>query len=87
MFLHDLKEKKSSMIDIEDMSLEACSTLLGFIYGTVRQDQFWKYRLSLLAAANKYIIPTSETAVRKAFWRISMQEMFLSGFTLRGCIS
>ncbi|KAL6651719.1 hypothetical protein ACP70R_010644 [Stipagrostis hirtigluma subsp. patula] len=56
MFLHDLKEKKSSMVDIEDMSLEACSALLGFIYGTIRQDQFWKHRLSLLAAANKYSI-------------------------------
>uniref|UniRef100_A0A0A9ERN7 BTB domain-containing protein n=1 Tax=Arundo donax TaxID=35708 RepID=A0A0A9ERN7_ARUDO len=56
MFRHDHKEKKSSVIDIEDMSLEACSALLGFMYGTIRQDQFWKYRLSLLAAANKYSI-------------------------------
>ncbi|KAL6844288.1 hypothetical protein ACP4OV_025961 [Aristida adscensionis] len=56
MFLHDLKEKKSSTIDIEDMSLEACSALLGFIYGVIRQDQFWKYRIPLLAAANKYSI-------------------------------
>lgn len=56
MFLHDLKEKKSLTIDIEDMSLEACSALVGFIYGTIRQDEFWKHRLSLLAAANKYSI-------------------------------
>lgn len=56
MFLHDLKEKESSTININDMCVESCSTLLGFIYGTIKQDQFWKHRLSLLAAANKYSI-------------------------------
>ncbi|CAO2164771.1 unnamed protein product [Urochloa humidicola] len=54
MFMHDLKEKESSTININDMCLESCSALLGFIYGTIKQDQFWKHRLSLLAAANKY---------------------------------
>ncbi|KAL5231896.1 hypothetical protein ABZP36_030672 [Zizania latifolia] len=56
MFLHDLKEKESSTINIDDMCLESCSALLGFIYGTIKQDQFWKHRLLLLAAANKYNI-------------------------------
>uniref|UniRef100_A0A0D9X3F9 BTB domain-containing protein n=1 Tax=Leersia perrieri TaxID=77586 RepID=A0A0D9X3F9_9ORYZ len=56
MFLHDLKEKESSTINISDMCLESCSALLGFIYGAIKQDQFWKHRLSLLAAANKYSI-------------------------------
>uniref|UniRef100_J3MPK7 BTB domain-containing protein n=3 Tax=Oryza brachyantha TaxID=4533 RepID=J3MPK7_ORYBR len=56
MFLHDLKEKESSTININDMCLESCSALLGFIYGTIKQDEFWKHRLSLLAAANKYNI-------------------------------
>ncbi|XP_038976074.1 BTB/POZ domain-containing protein At1g21780 [Phoenix dactylifera] len=56
MFLHDLKEKESSIIDIEDMSLESCSALLNYIYGTIKQDEFWKHRLSLLGAANKYDI-------------------------------
>ncbi|KAF8668289.1 hypothetical protein HU200_052344 [Digitaria exilis] len=54
MFVHDLKEKESSTIIINDMCLESCSALLGFIYGTIEQEQFWKLRLSLLAAANKY---------------------------------
>ncbi|OEL22593.1 BTB/POZ domain-containing protein [Dichanthelium oligosanthes] len=54
MFVHDLKEKESSTININDMCLESCSALLGFIYGTIKQEQFWKHRLSLLAAANKY---------------------------------
>nr|CAB3481799.1 unnamed protein product [Digitaria exilis] len=54
MFVHDLKEKESSTIIINDMCLESCSALLGFIYGTIEQEQFWKHRLSLLAAANKY---------------------------------
>jgi speckle-type POZ protein len=54
MFVHDLKEKESSTVNINDMCLESCSALLGFIYGTIKQEQFWKHRLSLLAAANKY---------------------------------
>uniref|UniRef100_A0A453S4C1 BTB domain-containing protein n=3 Tax=Aegilops tauschii subsp. strangulata TaxID=200361 RepID=A0A453S4C1_AEGTS len=54
MFIHDLKEKESSTIDIGDMCVESCSALLGFVYGTIRQEQFWKHRLALLAAANKY---------------------------------
>ncbi|KAG6474052.1 hypothetical protein ZIOFF_067976 [Zingiber officinale] len=43
MFLHDLREKESSTIEIEDMSLEACSALLGFIYGAIEQEEFWKH--------------------------------------------
>ena len=54
MFVHDLKEKESSTIDIDDMCADSCSALLGFVYGTIRQEQFWKHRLALLAAANKY---------------------------------
>ena len=56
MFVHDLREKESSTINISDMCLESCSVLLGFIYGTIEQGQFWKHRLPLLAAANKYRI-------------------------------
>ncbi|XP_039120364.1 BTB/POZ domain-containing protein At1g21780-like [Dioscorea cayenensis subsp. rotundata] len=56
MFLHNLKEKESSMINIDDMSMEACSCLLSYIYGTIKQEDFWKHRLSLLGAANKYDI-------------------------------
>ncbi|CAL9206294.1 unnamed protein product [Musa hybrid cultivar] len=56
MFLHDLKEKESSTIKIEDMSLDSCSALLGYIYGTIKQEDFWKHRLALLGAANKYDI-------------------------------
>lgn len=54
IFQHDLKDKESSTIKIEDMSLDSCSALLSYIYGTIRQDDFWKHRLSLLSAANKY---------------------------------
>ncbi|CAI9115372.1 OLC1v1016262C1 [Oldenlandia corymbosa var. corymbosa] len=54
MFLHNLKEKESSTIEIEDMSTEACNALLGYLYGTIQQEDFWKHRLALLGAANKY---------------------------------
>ncbi|KAL2538553.1 BTB/POZ domain-containing protein [Forsythia ovata] len=56
MFLHDLKEKESSTIDIEDMSTESCKALLSYLYGTINQEDFWKHRLALLGTANKYDI-------------------------------
>ncbi|KAK1309661.1 BTB/POZ domain-containing protein [Acorus calamus] len=56
MFIHDLKEKESSTIEIEDMSLESCMALLSYIYGNIKHDEFWKHRLALLGAANKYDI-------------------------------
>lgn len=56
MFVHDLREKESSTIYIEDMSQESCMTLLSYLYGTIKQEDFWKHRLALLGAANKYDI-------------------------------
>ncbi|XP_044510837.1 BTB/POZ domain-containing protein At1g21780-like [Mangifera indica] len=56
MFHHNLKEKESSIINIEDMSAESCMALLSYLYGTIKQEDFWKHRLSLLGAANKYDI-------------------------------
>ncbi|KAL9665871.1 hypothetical protein QQ045_000192 [Rhodiola kirilowii] len=56
MFIHDLREKESSTIKLDDMSTEACSALLSYLYGTIKQEDFWKHRLSLLGAANKYAI-------------------------------
>ncbi|XP_026451582.1 BTB/POZ domain-containing protein At1g21780-like [Papaver somniferum] len=56
MFLHDLKEKESSMVDIEDISVESCTALLSYFYGTIKQDDFWRHRLALLGAAHKYDI-------------------------------
>ncbi|KAG6650275.1 BTB/POZ domain-containing protein At1g21780-like [Carya illinoinensis] len=54
MFHHNLKEKESSVIYIEDMSRESCMALLSYLYGTIKQEDFWKHRLTLLGAANKY---------------------------------
>ncbi|KAL6007663.1 hypothetical protein ACLOJK_033163 [Asimina triloba] len=56
MFLHNLKEKESSTIDIDDMSVESCMALLHYLYGGIGHEEFWKHRLSLLGAANKYDI-------------------------------
>ncbi|KAK3041386.1 hypothetical protein RJ639_001584 [Escallonia herrerae] len=56
MFQHNLKEKESSTINIEDMSVESCMALLSYLYGTLKQEEFWKHRLALLGAANKYDI-------------------------------
>ncbi|XP_042032903.1 BTB/POZ domain-containing protein At1g21780-like isoform X2 [Salvia splendens] len=56
MFEHDLNEKESSTIDIEDMTSESCMALLTYLYGAISQEDFWKHRLALLSAANKYDI-------------------------------
>ncbi|XP_078163527.1 BTB/POZ domain-containing protein [Carex rostrata] len=56
MFFHDLRENQLSTIDINDMTLGSCSALLGYIYGDIDQGEFWKHRVALLAAADKYDI-------------------------------
>ncbi|KAL3641260.1 hypothetical protein CASFOL_016228 [Castilleja foliolosa] len=56
MFELDLKEKESSTIEIEDMTSESCMALLTYLYGSINQDDFWRHRLALLGAANKYDI-------------------------------
>ncbi|KAF3959277.1 hypothetical protein ACB098_12G122100 [Castanea mollissima] len=66
MFRHNLKEKESSLIYIEDMSLESCTTLLSYLYGTIKQEDFWKHRLALLGAANKYDIADLKDACEES---------------------
>lgn len=56
MFLHDLKEKELSTINITDMSIEACQAFLNYIYGDIQHQQFLTHRLALLRAADKYDI-------------------------------
>ncbi|KAL3513636.1 hypothetical protein ACH5RR_026353 [Cinchona calisaya] len=66
MFLHNLKEKESSTIHIEDMSTESCTALLSYLYGTIKQEDFWKHRLALLGAANKYDIADLKDACEES---------------------
>ncbi|XP_027090005.1 BTB/POZ domain-containing protein At1g21780-like [Coffea arabica] len=66
MFLHNLREKESSTIDIEDMSTESCTALLSYLYGTIKQEDFWKHRLALLGAANKYDIADLKDACEES---------------------
>lgn len=66
MFSHDLKEKESSIIHIVDMSLESCMALLSYLYGTIKQEDFWKHRLALLGAANKYDIADLKDACEES---------------------
>lgn len=56
MFLHDLKEKELSAINIPDMPLEACRAFLSYIYGNIQNEDFLTHRLALLQAADKYDI-------------------------------
>lgn len=49
-------EEESSTIDIDDMSVDSCMAFLSYLYGTINQEDFWKHRISLLGAANKYDI-------------------------------
>ncbi|KAL3840014.1 hypothetical protein ACJIZ3_024605 [Penstemon smallii] len=66
MFQHNLKEKESSIIEIEDMTSESCMALLSYLYGKINQEDFWKHRLSLLGAANKYDIVNLKDACEES---------------------
>lgn len=54
MFCHDLKEKEMSIINITDMSIDACQVFLSYIYGNIIDQDFLDHRLDLLRAADKY---------------------------------
>lgn len=56
MFIHDLKEKELSTINISDMSIESCQAFLNYIYGNIKNEEFLTHRLALLQAADKYDI-------------------------------
>lgn len=56
MFAHDLKEKESSTININDISIDACKAVLSYIYGCLTPNEFYTHRLALLRAADKYDI-------------------------------
>lgn len=56
MFSHNLQEKELSTINISDMNVESCQTLLSYLYGCVEHKDFLQNRLSLLRAADKYDI-------------------------------
>lgn len=54
MFSYDLKEKELSSISILDMSHEALTVFLNYIYGNIKHDEFLIQRLALIRAADKY---------------------------------
>ncbi|XP_076886280.1 BTB/POZ domain-containing protein At1g21780-like [Bidens hawaiensis] len=56
MFLQNLKGNTSSIIDIQDMSLESCTVLVSYLYGTIKHEDFRMHRHALLGAANKYAV-------------------------------
>nr|XP_007141014.1 hypothetical protein PHAVU_008G160100g [Phaseolus vulgaris]ESW13008.1 hypothetical protein PHAVU_008G160100g [Phaseolus vulgaris] len=56
LYLQNGDEEDTSTIHMEDMSEESCKSLLSYLYGTIKQEDFWNHRLPLLAAANKYEI-------------------------------
>ncbi|XP_010104503.2 BTB/POZ domain-containing protein At1g21780 [Morus notabilis] len=78
MFHHNLMEKESSTIHIEDMSVDSCMALLSHMYGTIKQEDFWEHRLALLGAANKYDIADLKDACEE-----SLMEDINSGNVLK----
>lgn len=66
MFSHDLREKELSSVDISDMSIEASTALLNYIYGSIRNDEFMIHRLPLLRAADKYDISDLKEACHQS---------------------
>lgn len=78
MFHHNLVEKESSTIHIEDMTADSCMALLSYLYGTIKQEDFWEHRLALLGAANKYDISDLKDACEE-----SLMEDINSGNVLK----
>lgn len=66
MFSHDLKEKEMSIVDISDMSAQACNAFLRYIYGTIENGEFLTHRLALLRAADKYDIADLKEACHQS---------------------
>ncbi|GKC05315.1 BTB/POZ domain-containing protein [Tanacetum coccineum] len=55
MFIHDLKEKSLSSINIPDMSIAVCQAFLDYLYSNeVQYQDFLIHRLELLKATDKY---------------------------------
>ncbi|KAL0314320.1 UNVERIFIED_CONTAM: BTB/POZ domain-containing protein [Sesamum angustifolium] len=50
------RRKSRQPLTLKDMTSESCMALLSYLYGTMNQEDFWKHRLALLGAANKYDI-------------------------------
>lgn len=66
MFSHDLKEKELSMVNIPDMSIEACQAFLSYIYANIENEDFLTHRLDLLRAADKYDISDLKEACHES---------------------
>ncbi|CAA2984134.1 BTB POZ domain-containing At1g55760 [Olea europaea subsp. europaea] len=66
MFLHNLKEKEISAVNISDMSIEACQAFLNYLYGNIENEQFLTHRLPLLRAADKYDISDLKEACHES---------------------
>lgn len=56
MFSHSFKETDLSVINISDMSIQACQTFINYLYGNIKDEEFLMHRLDLLHAADKYDI-------------------------------
>ncbi|XP_024523274.1 BTB/POZ domain-containing protein At1g21780 isoform X1 [Selaginella moellendorffii] len=66
MFSHDLRERKTFTIEMEDMSLESLKALLAYLYGSINRPAFHKHRMALLAASDKYDIEDLKQACEES---------------------
>ncbi|GAB2279788.1 hypothetical protein Dimus_014427 [Dionaea muscipula] len=66
MFSYDLREKELSMINMSDISLEACQAFLNYIYGNIQHEEFLTHRLALLRAADKYDVSDLKEACHES---------------------
>ncbi|KAM3258216.1 hypothetical protein ACQJBY_050141 [Aegilops geniculata] len=70
MFSHNLREKRLSKVDISDMSIDACQTLVGYLYGVIAsEDELLAHRSELLVAADKYNIKDLRKACEESLRR------------------
>ncbi|PWA91875.1 SKP1/BTB/POZ domain-containing protein [Artemisia annua] len=67
MFTHNLKEKELSVVNIPDMSVEACQAFFSYMYfNNMQCEDFLTYRLDLLRAADKYDVADLKDACEES---------------------
>ncbi|GJR28666.1 SKP1/BTB/POZ domain-containing protein [Tanacetum coccineum] len=67
MFIHDLKEKDSSSINIPDMSIVVWKAFLNYLYSNnIQYQEFVSLRLELLKDADKYDVTNLKDACHKS---------------------
>ncbi|CAL5081993.1 unnamed protein product [Urochloa decumbens] len=96
MFSHDLRETRESTLDIPDMTVGACRAFMGYLYGSLREEEFLAHRSELLRAGDKYDVAelrraceesmANDVDVENALERLQMAHLYGLWMLKRNCV-